>query len=190
MLKDAGRLVEAEAAYRSALSERPDEADIYLQLGHCLKLQGRRAAAIDAYQRAAELAPLSEAPRRELFHAGQRPTQEHLFEEQLQLGGVDALMAVTQQLIKMQQTLSRLSEALPDLQAQTAFPVGCYETFRELLDVPAPSRAPGAASFAVLLLADREPLETLFAQIAAVLRKLHAMDASCDRLRPCTQAHR
>ena len=87
----------------------PTIAEIYLQLGHCLKLQGRRGAAIEAYQRAARLAPLSNAPRQELFHSGQRSTQERLFDEQLRLGGIEALMTVTRQIITMQETLNRLT---------------------------------------------------------------------------------
>jgi tetratricopeptide (TPR) repeat protein len=59
MLKDSGKLDAAEAVYRAALARAPDDADIYLQLGHVLKLQGRRSLAIDAYRRAAELAPLA-----------------------------------------------------------------------------------------------------------------------------------
>ena len=40
--------------------------------------------------------------------------------------------------------------------------------------MPAPSRAPGLYSFAILLLADREPLETLSAQIGALSSQNYA----------------
>jgi tetratricopeptide (TPR) repeat protein len=53
MLKELGRLAEAEMAYREALAQASDDADIYLQLGHALELQGRRPAAFVAYTRAA-----------------------------------------------------------------------------------------------------------------------------------------
>ena len=78
MLRDLGRLAESELVYRSALAEKPDDSDIHLELGHCLKLQGRRQAALDAYGRAAGLAPFSIAPKRELFLMGQRQNQEYL----------------------------------------------------------------------------------------------------------------
>jgi GT2 family glycosyltransferase/tetratricopeptide (TPR) repeat protein len=168
MLKDAGRLAEAEAAYRSALGEKPDDTDIHLQLGHCLKLQGRRTAALAAYERAAKLAPFSIAPQHELFHMGQHRSQEYLFEAQLRLGGVEALTAITHQLVELRETLNRLAEALPDIQAQMAFPVSCYDSFCACHDIPKPPQAPSSRTFAILLLADREPLETLFAQLAAV----------------------
>jgi GT2 family glycosyltransferase/tetratricopeptide (TPR) repeat protein len=168
MLKDAGRLAEAELAYRSALGEKPDDADIHLQLGHCLKLQSRRTAALAAYERAAQLAPFSIAPQHELFHMGQRRSQEYLFEAQLRLGGVEALTAITHQIVELRETLNRLVEALPDIQAQMAFPISCYESFRACHDIPKPLRVPNSRAFAILLLADREPLETLFAQLAAV----------------------
>src|SRR5260370_35355838 len=114
MLKDAGQLVEAEAAYRSALGEKPDNADIHLQLGHCLKLQGRRTAALAAYERAAKLAPFSIAPQHELFHMGQHRSQEYLFEAQLRLGAVEALTAITHQIVELRETLYRPVAAVPD----------------------------------------------------------------------------
>jgi tetratricopeptide (TPR) repeat protein/GT2 family glycosyltransferase len=157
MLKDSGRLAEAEAAYRSALAERPDDADIYLQLGHCLKLQGRRPAALEAYLRASTLA-----------HVGQPRNQDYLLETQLQLAGVEALTVVTHQILELRVMLNQLAISLPDIQAQTAFPVSCYDSFRASFDIPSPPRAAVLRSFAVLLMADPEPLETLFAQLGAI----------------------
>jgi O-antigen biosynthesis protein len=168
MLRDLGRLAESELVYRSALAEKPDDSDIHLELGHCLKLQGRRQAALDAYGRAAGLAPFSIAPKRELFLMGQRQNQEYLFEAQLRLGGVEAMMEVARQVIELRSTLSRLVEALPDIQAQMAFPIGSYDRFRDMYDIPPPPRIPIPHSFSILLLADREALETLRAQIGAV----------------------
>jgi GT2 family glycosyltransferase/Tfp pilus assembly protein PilF len=168
LLQDSGKLAEAELVYRSALAEKPDDSDIHLQLGHCLKSQGRRQAALDAYGRAAGLAPFSIESRRELFLMGQRQTQESLFEAQLRLGGVEALMEVAHQVIELRSTLNRLVEVLPDIQAQMAFPIGCYDRFRDIYDVPSPPRVRFRRSFAILLLADREALDTLRAQIATV----------------------
>jgi GT2 family glycosyltransferase/tetratricopeptide (TPR) repeat protein len=168
MLKDAGRLAEAEAVYRSALAQQSDDAEIYLQLGHCLKLQGRREAALEAYDRAANLAPFSMAPRHELFQMGQRRSQEYLFEAELRLGGVEALMAMTQQVLELRGTLNRLIESLPDIQAQMAFPLGCYDSFRAVYDVPRPARSVTPRSFVVVIPVDREPLDILFAQLAAI----------------------
>jgi GT2 family glycosyltransferase/Tfp pilus assembly protein PilF len=168
MLRDLGRLAEAEFVYRSALAEKPDDSNIHLELGHCLKLQGRRQAALDAYGRAAGLAPLSIAPKRELFLMGQRQNQEYLFEAQLRLGGVEAMMEVARQVIELRSTLSRLVDMLPDIQAQMAFPFGSYDRFRDMYDIPPPPRIPIPHSFSILLLADRAALETLRAQIGAV----------------------
>ena len=63
------------------------------------------------------------APHRELFGAGERASQERLFEAQLRLGGIDALMEVTQRLVELRAALDRIAETLPDIQAQLAFPV-------------------------------------------------------------------
>jgi GT2 family glycosyltransferase len=49
-----------------------------------------------------------------------------------------------------------------------AFPVGCYDQFRELFDVPDPPPTETALHFSIYLLADREPLETLRLQIAKI----------------------
>ena len=168
LLRDSGGLAEAELIYRSALAEKPDDWDVHLQLGHCLKSQGRRQAALDSYNRAAELAPFSIESQRELFLMGQRQTQESLFEAQLRHGGAEALMEVAHQVIELRSTLNRLVEALPDIQAQMAFPISSYDRFRDIYEVPSPPRFGVRRSFAILLLADREALETLRAQIVAV----------------------
>jgi tetratricopeptide (TPR) repeat protein/GT2 family glycosyltransferase len=157
MLKDSGQLAEAESVYRSALTERPDDADIHLQLGHCLKLRGRRPAALEAYLRASTL-----------DHMGQPRDQEYLFEAQLRLAGVEALTIITHQILELRAMLNQLAISLPDIQAQMAFPVSCYDSFRAFFDVPRPPRVAASYSFAVLLIADQEPLETLFAQLGAI----------------------
>ena len=65
-IKEIGIHDLAELAYRRALSLRdaPD-ADLPLQLGHVLKLQGRLAEALDAYLLSAALDPASPHARRE-----------------------------------------------------------------------------------------------------------------------------
>jgi GT2 family glycosyltransferase/tetratricopeptide (TPR) repeat protein len=168
MLKDSGRFADAETAYRFALTQRPDDADIHLQLGHCLKLQGRRPDALEAYLRAATLAPHLIAPRQELFHVKEGRTQENLFEPQLRLAGVEALTLVTHEILKLRGMLNQLAVSLPDLQAQMAFPVSCYDRFRAFFDLPSPPRVTASYSFAVLLMPDQDPLETLFAQLGAI----------------------
>jgi len=50
MLKELTRFGEAEAAYRQALAQLPDDGDVHLQLGHLLKLLGRTEEAIAAYE--------------------------------------------------------------------------------------------------------------------------------------------
>src|SRR5260370_22184307 len=70
MLEDSGRPAEAEAAYSSVLAQTPEDADLHLQLGHALKLQGRRPEALAAYRRSAEVQPSRATAVRELFEAG------------------------------------------------------------------------------------------------------------------------
>lgn len=59
VLKDWGRHIEAEAQYRKALAVAPRNADTYLHLGHCLKLQGRIRDAARAYKVAFNLSTVS-----------------------------------------------------------------------------------------------------------------------------------
>jgi GT2 family glycosyltransferase/tetratricopeptide (TPR) repeat protein len=168
MLKDCGRLPEAEAAYRQALAESPDDADIHLQLGHMLKLMGRRPACLAAYRRAAELDPFSVAALRELREAGDPAALEKVFNAQLRTGGVESLLTIAGEVAELRARLDRLADALPDPSAAVAFPITCYDRFRSLFDVPAPSSGPDNASFLVLIAADREHPATLYEQLTAL----------------------
>ena len=61
-VKEAGigesvNLAAAERAYRISLDLNSGNADAHLQLGHVLKLQGRKSEAGQAYLRALQLAP-------------------------------------------------------------------------------------------------------------------------------------
>jgi O-antigen biosynthesis protein len=172
MLKDAGHVAEAEAAYREALAQRRDDPEIHLQLGHALKLQGKRAEALDAYRRAGHAQPRSFAASRELFHAGCEDTQHDLFERQLALGGVEALLALTDEVAQLQGALDRLTEALPDLHAQMAFPVSSYDRYRQIYDVPPPA-AVRHCRFAVPLAAYGLSSATLYDQIASLTAQTH-----------------
>jgi hypothetical protein len=55
-LKESGRHLSAEQAYRTALALKPEE-DTYLQLGHVLRLMGRSQEAAASYQAARSLNP-------------------------------------------------------------------------------------------------------------------------------------
>ena len=70
MLKELALYPEAEAAYRQALSQSPDDGDIHLQLGRLLKLTGRREEAIAAYRDAQRLLADSTAAAAELVALG------------------------------------------------------------------------------------------------------------------------
>lgn len=60
-LKESGDLVGGEAAYRAGLAMDAENADLYLHLGHVLKLQNRLDEAVEAYQRSFELLPSKSA---------------------------------------------------------------------------------------------------------------------------------
>ncbi len=149
MLKDAGRLAQAESAYRYALTQSPQDAEIHLQLGHLLKLQGRRSEALASFRRAIEMRPSLEAAWSELLEA---PAAH---------AGVEALLAMTGELVG---AVARLSKGLPDLYAQTAFPVASYDRFRSLFDVPAPPPANDGRSFGIVVSVAGIALEGVYAQ--------------------------
>jgi len=60
-LKESGDLAGGEAAYRSGLAKDPENADLYLHLGHVLKLLEQFEDAAAAYRRSFELLPLKAA---------------------------------------------------------------------------------------------------------------------------------
>ncbi|WP_131196194.1 tetratricopeptide repeat protein [Lichenihabitans psoromatis] len=167
MLKDSGLLRDAEAVYREAEAADPTDADVCIQLGHVLKLMGQRPEALRLYRRAASLNPSSWAAAEELAEAGSSWQQQQRFEVHFRAGGAEAVMAVSRQLADMRQTLDRLAATLPDVLAQTAYPVDLYGIFRDAFQIPPPPVG-AALRFAVLLLADREPIDGLYAQIAAI----------------------
>ncbi len=173
MLKDAGRLADAEAVYRAALGEAPENADLHLQLGHLLKIQGRRNEALQAYGRAAELQPSLDAADTELFHAGYAPSQQEFFGRQMALGGVEALLAISNEVTRLQQAVARLAQALPDVSAQAAFPIAAYGRFREIFDVPTPPAVVEHRRYDIVLAADGVALETLYAQLTSLDRQTY-----------------
>lgn len=70
MLKDGGHYDEARQSYDAARSLHPDDADIYLQLGHLAKLQGQGQEAIAFYRRSSALDPARPDAAEELARVG------------------------------------------------------------------------------------------------------------------------
>jgi len=168
MLKDSGRPAEAETAYRHALAATPDDPDIHLQLGRALKLRGKRNEAVAAYRRAATLRPDNIDALRELFFAGSFDDQQQLFERRLATGGIEAIMALGEEIARLQAKLQRIAEKLPDLRAQTAVPLAGYDRFRRLYDIP-PAPAPlRSCRFALIVPTRGAAFDTLYAQLAAI----------------------
>jgi len=166
MLKDAGHLAQAESTYRDALAQTPEDADIYLQLGHVLKLQGRRTEALLAYRRAIEIQPSLEPAWSEFFQAASLQSQRESFEAQAANGGVEALLAMSEEVVA---AATRLTKALPQLYAQLAFPVASYDRFRNLFDIPAPPPASADYSFGIVMTVAGIALGRLYAQLASVI---------------------
>jgi O-antigen biosynthesis protein len=168
MLKDAGRPAEAEAVYREALAEAPADSDIHLQFGHALKLQGRHNEAVAAYRQAAALRPDNTEALRELFFAGSFDDQHQLFERRLAAGGIESIMALGEEIARLQDALRRLADKLPHVQAEAAVPLAGYDRFRRLYDVP-PAPAPlRPCRFAIILPAQQAALDRIYTQLAAV----------------------
>ena len=166
MLKDSGQLAAAETAYREALAQS-EQADTHMQLGHLLKAMGNRGQALAEYRRAVELDPDAPEAVQELAEAGDLLQQERRFDAQLRGGGVEALLTLSHAISGMRAELDRLSRMLPEAQARTAFPTALYDAFRTVFPVPAAPDAPNPA-FHLVLLAEREDVVTLFAQIGAI----------------------
>ena len=65
-LKDLSQFEAAEKVYLRALELRPVDPDIYLQLGHLMKLSGRLDQALEYYTQSAALDTTSLDARREI----------------------------------------------------------------------------------------------------------------------------
>ena len=172
MLKDSGDLAGAELAYRQSLS-LADRADTRLQLGHVLKLAGDRVGALACYRDALALDPGLPGAVRELAEMGDQQQQARIFEAGLQHGSLETLLALGKTLSSMRAELDRLGRLLPDAAAAAAFPVSAYQQFRALFPVPSPDPAP-EVPIAVILLAERESVATLFQLVASVQAQRHA----------------
>lgn len=72
VLADQGRLEDAEAAYRQAVSMQPESAKVYVDLGRCLLSQDRTEAAREAFEQALALDPLNRDARKGLADFHQR----------------------------------------------------------------------------------------------------------------------
>jgi len=173
MLKDAGALVEAEECYATALLQRPDDADIHLQMGHVLKLRGRRALALASYRRALDIDPNLPAARSELAAAGDPEAQLRVYEDQMREGGVEALMSIRHLLDRMSEQITAIRRSLPGAEGTVAWPVDAYSDLRRLFDCPSPGLATPRVSIEVILPADREPPDVLFAQLNGILNQVH-----------------
>jgi GT2 family glycosyltransferase/tetratricopeptide (TPR) repeat protein len=166
MLKDSQAFAGAEAAYREALAQS-DQADTHLQLGHLLKAMGDRGGALAEYRRALELDPDLPGAAQELAEAGDAGQGRRRFDAELRGGGVEALLTLGDAISRMRADLDRLASLLPEARARTAFPTAAYDSFRDVFPIPAPPGISGLA-FHIVLLAEREDLPTLFAQIGAI----------------------
>jgi len=89
------------------------------------------------------------------------------------LGGVEALMTLSGEVVRLHGVLNRLIQALPDLQSQMAFPVSSYDRYRQLYDVPPPPPASRPCSFAVVLAAQGLALPALYNHLASLTCQTH-----------------
>lgn len=132
-LKELGRFADAEAAYRRATIERPDDADACLQLAHVLKMQRRLPEALDAYVEALRRDPMLIVARDELIAAGGR---DRLDDDVFGRSGIAANLANLS--ITLDAAMSQVREAM----TVSAFPLVAYDAFRRQYAVlPAPTDA-------------------------------------------------
>lgn len=130
VLKEAGKLPAAEAAYRRAATERPGDADICLHLAHVLDRQGQTAEAIDVWLEALRRDPALTAARDALIAAGGR---DRLGED------VYGRSAVAARLARLSTAIDETFLVAREATAASAFPVPAWDAFRRQYPVrPAP----------------------------------------------------
>lgn len=173
MLKDCGDLAGAEVAYADALAVDPANADIHLQLGHLRKLAGQPEAAVESYQQALLHDTSLAAAREELSAVGGSAQQLAVYDLQASEGGINTLLTILSRLEGIGSQLDEMRNSLPDAQALIAFPIAAWSDLRTVFAPPAPRPLVASSSICILLLADREPLDRLILQIAAIADQSH-----------------
>ncbi len=128
-LKEAGRLAEAEAAYRAATETAPLDPDPPLHLGHILKIQGRSAEATDAYSLSLNRDPTFTAARDELIAIGGRARLP---------GAVFGPGASTERLAGLNTRLAEVVEVARDWLTVSTWPIEAYDAFRHAHPVQPP----------------------------------------------------
>lgn len=160
-LKECGRLAEAEAVYRKAISLRRDEPETYLHLGHVLKMQEREEDAKDAYADALRWNPDFGAARDELIAMGARGRLPH------HAFGRDAL---TERVGDLSRLLKQVGDVGQELNIAGTFPVQAWDAFRRVhpLTAPPPSET-APPEFDILIDARVGPPSALRATLNALL---------------------
>lgn len=157
MLKDCGRLSEAQAIYRRSIAARPRDADIHVQLGHALKLAGDRDGAIDCYGAALMLDPGCDAARRELVEIGHAHRHAERIDARRRGDVAEPLEEMLLRVAALERALADLRARLPEVGRLGVFPLGCYDLFREIWpgSPDPPTHAPIRVLFVLLPRADR-----------------------------------
>lgn len=167
MLKDSGRLAEAQAHYRVALAADPQNADIALQLGRSLKMSGHLSEAAGMLEHALQLAPDLADAATELLHLGRLSGTHPVYERDAHVARMTGLFKVTAELTRLRNEIEKALDKLPDLGTWAAAPAELYGLMRELHDLPAPPDVDEGPTIAILADVD-----------AASPRALHGLIAS------------
>lgn len=141
MLKEAGRLDEAEAAYAAAALAAPLDAEPWLQRAHVLKALDRREAAIDAFVQALVRDPDALGARDELIAAGARtrlPRSTY---------GSERAAA---DLARIGQSLGDGLKALGSLVQVSTYPLDAWDGFRRAHPVSPPPAGPSGDTLVVI----------------------------------------
>ncbi len=168
MLKDSGRLVEAQNHYRVALAAEPSNADIALQLGRALKMSGHLAEAVGMLEHALQMAPDLADAATELLYLGRISGSHPLYESDAHVGRMTGLLKATADLTRLKKEIERALEKLPDLGTWAAAPVELYGLLRELHDLPVVSDAGVGPTITVLADADAGSPRALHGLIASL----------------------
>jgi tetratricopeptide (TPR) repeat protein len=132
MLKQAGRLDEADAAYRLAAEAAPFDADPWLHRAHVLKELDRNEEAIDAFVEALRRDPAASGARDELISAGARSRLPN---------AVYGPRRSVEDLAVVGRSLDASLAALRDLAQVSTYPLEAYDAFRRAHPVAPPPLA-------------------------------------------------
>ncbi|MDG1373246.1 MAG: glycosyltransferase [Paracoccaceae bacterium] len=140
-MKDSGDPNGAQRIYRSILKDHSQNADVWLQLGHALKLSGDKMGAQEAYERALLLDPSLDGAKAELASDSLARHQSRMHSEIAEGAARDFLPPLVQRLEYLSAEILALRGQVGEISTLRHLSPERFDQFAELHSVPRPRKS-------------------------------------------------